>query len=209
MDPRCLVSRRRALKRLRRRGGEADIQLCRGRCLTNTQALVQTVNRHMRAVEHSGIHNRHAVDGDDAPMVPAAVVELMVGVVEEGGEGGGGGKGSEGGEGETHRGDVEEKSPEVVICGGGGHVEGEDSGVGGGEDGEGRAFEEAEPEVGGQDGVGEEVVVMESERRHHLLQLQHGDRGAEADPTAQGGGGRREDDGEGEEEEDGEPRSRH
>lgn len=197
------------MKRRRSRGGEADVQLCRGRRLTNIQAPVQTVNRHMRTIEHSGTHNRRAVDGDDAPMIPSAVVELMNGVVEKGGEEGGGGEGSEGGEGETYRGDMEEERPEVVVGGGGGHVEGEDSGVGGGEDGEGGAFEETEPEVGGHDGVGEEVVSMESESRHHLLELQHGDRRGEADPATRGGRGRREDDGEGEEEEEGEPRRRH
>lgn len=104
---------------------------------------------------------------------------------------------------------MEEERPEVVVGRGRCHVKGEDSGVGGGEDGEDGTFEETEPEVGGHDGVGEEVVAMESERRHHLLELQHGDRGGEADPAPQGGGGRREGDDEGEEEEEGEPRRRH
>lgn len=161
-----------------------------------------------RTVEDAGVDNADAVDGDEAAMIGASggvnmVDEVVRGSIEEGREGGGGGEGAEGGECEADGGEMEEEGVEVVGGRLGGHVKEEEGGVGWGEEGEGGAVEEAEAEVGGHDGVGEEVVPPLTERRLHRLELRRrnrlGEDSAEAFASGNEDGRENEDDGEKEE----------
>lgn len=137
----------------------------------------EAVNGDVLAVEDTGEDDVDAVGSDEVRVRRLAAAGYGdMEARDEGWEVRAGGEGAECGEGEAADGDVVAEGADVG-AGRGGNVKGEEGGVCGCEEGVGGVgAQEVEVEVGGDDGIAEEVVAPRPEGGDGGVQLIIGDR---------------------------------